>query len=117
MSARLHDLTMPSSRTQDSPPGGSARRRRVLAAALIPLQLFLAAGWLRAGMEKVIDPTWWNADALRGFLLEQRPDMLPWFTWFSDVLVEPLALGGWCFSWRLVLAFAAGFCENLGHAD
>lgn len=92
MSARLHDLTMPSSRTPDSPHGGSARRRRVLAAGLIPLQLFLAAGWLRAGTEKVIDPTWWNADALRGFLVEQHPEMLPWFAWFSDVLVEPLAL-------------------------
>ncbi len=40
----------------------------------------------------MIDPTWWNADALSGFLEEQRPEMLPWFTWFSDVLVEPLAL-------------------------
>ena len=68
------------------------RRRRVLAATLIPLQLFLAAGWLRAGTEKVIDPEWWNAHALREFLVEQRPHMLPWFTWFSDVLVEPLAM-------------------------
>jgi len=70
------------------PPG----RRRVLAATLIPLQVFLAAGWLRAGIEKVIDPEWWSALALREFLVEQRPHMLPWFTWFSDGLVEPLAM-------------------------
>ena len=64
----------------------------MLAATLIPLQLFLAAGWLRAGTEKVIDPEWWSAHALREFLVEQRPQMLPWFSWFSDVMVEPLAM-------------------------
>ncbi len=77
--------------TAATEPTTSPRRRRVLAATLIPLQLFLAAGWLRAGTEKVIDPEWWTGDALREFLVEQRPHMLPWFTWFSDVLVEPLA--------------------------
>ena len=67
------------------------RRRRVLIASLIPLQLFLAAGWLRAGTEKVIDPSWWTAAALRGFLEEQHPEMLPWFTWFADAVVTPSA--------------------------
>lgn len=94
MSNRTRDLTdvSPVLDSDPTPPGGVARRRRVLAASLIPLQLFLAAGWLRAGTEKVIDPEWWNADALRLFLAEQRPEMLPWFTWFCDFLVEPVAL-------------------------
>ena len=84
------------------------RRRRVLAATLVPLQLFLAAGWLRAGTEKLIEPEWWSADALRAFLLEQRPQMLAWFTWFSDVLVEPLAV---MVAWLvLVLQLVIGIC-------
>ena len=32
---------------------------------LLPLRIFLAAGWLRAAAEKLIDPQWWNGNKLR----------------------------------------------------
>lgn len=73
-------------------------------ALALPLQLFLAAGWLRAGVEKVIDPAWWTGDALLGFLDEQAPMMLPYFGPFADGVIEPWAGG---IAW-LVLAAQLG---------
>src|SRR5262245_771339 len=35
---------------------------------LLPLRLFLAAGWLRASAEKLIDRQWWTGAKLRSFL-------------------------------------------------
>lgn len=67
------------------------RRRVSVGVTLLPLQLFLCAGWGRAAIEKLIDPAWWNTQHLRGFLDEQRPDMLPWFRWISDHVLGPLA--------------------------
>lgn len=52
-------------------------------------QLFLAMGWLRAAVEKMIDSRWWTGDVVDGFLDAQRTQMLPFFRWFSDrVLVD-----------------------------
>ena len=59
--------------------------------ALLPVQLFLAVGWARAGIEKLIDPQWRDGRELLDFLAVQRPDMLPFFVWFTDLLV-PIAV-------------------------
>ena len=67
------------------------RTPRIPRGAIIPLQLFLATGWLRAAIEKVIDPSWWSGDTLTAFLSEQRTEMLPWFRWFSDAMIQPTA--------------------------
>lgn len=56
---------------------------------LLPLRLFLAAGWLRAGAEKVIDPQWWTGDKLRGFLKAQHNEALPFFQPIMDHLIAP----------------------------
>ncbi len=77
-----------------NPPGTSSsadRQRSNVGVTLFPLQLFLVAGWGRAAIEKLIDPAWWNSQHLRAFLDEQRPDMLPWFRWISDRVLEPFA--------------------------
>ena len=67
---------------------------------LLPLQLFLAAGWFRAGVEKVIDPSWWTGAHLLGFLEEQRTHMLPFFVPFADHVVEPIApVVAWIVVW------------------
>ncbi len=77
-------------------------------ALLLPLQLFLAAGWLRAGVEKVIDPRWWTGDGLLGFLDEQALEMLPYFTPFADHVVTPLAGG---VAWLVaMMQLAIGVC-------
>jgi hypothetical protein len=81
----------PDSRPPRSPVRSSNPRHRRILGLVVPLQLFLATGWLRAGIEKVIDPRWWSGNVLLDFLEEQRPFMLPWFGWFSDAVLAPLA--------------------------
>ena len=45
------------------------KREAFLANAyLVPLRLFIGIGWLRAAVEKLVEPTWYNGDALRAFL-------------------------------------------------
>ena len=80
--ARLHD---------DPHPWWQRWRGTSPWAVLLPVQLFLAAGWARAGVEKLIDPQWWNGQLLLDYLARQRPHMLPFFVWFTDLAVIPLA--------------------------
>jgi hypothetical protein len=81
---------------------------RRLAALLVPLQLFLAAGWFRAGVEKVIDQDWWLGTSLLAFLDEQRADMLPYFIPFAGHVVEPWAAG---IAWLVAgMQLAIGVC-------
>lgn len=85
---------------------------RLVAALLLPLRLFLAAGWLRAGVEKVIEPSWWTGAALDRFLVEQETTMLPFFRWFSDLLIEPLTVP---VAWLVVaMQLTIGVCLLLG---
>lgn len=81
-----------------------ARRLVVLA----PMYLFLIVGWFRAGVEKVIDPTWWTGDGLVAFLDEQRDAMLPFFVPFADSVVDPIAP---VVAWLVMCAqFAIAMC-------
>ncbi|MEY2553086.1 MAG: thiosulfate dehydrogenase (quinone) large subunit [Ilumatobacteraceae bacterium] len=57
--------------------------------ALLPLRLFLAAGWLRAGAEKLIDPQWWNGNKLRSFLTAQHSEALPFFRPVMESVIRP----------------------------
>ena len=86
--------------------------KRSVAAMLLPLRLFLAAGWLRAGVEKVIEPDWWTGDLLTEFLNEQRTEMLPFFGSFADAFVSPFTGP---VAWLVVEAqIAIGVCLLLG---
>ncbi len=98
-STTAHPVTGPPTLTVDAQPDRVSsqgrprvgrRRSQPIAAVVLPLQLFLAAGWFRAGVEKVIDPAWWRGETLLGFLDEQREHMLPFFVWFSDTAVAPM---------------------------
>lgn len=87
----------------DTSNGGlrAARSRPISARILLlPLQLFLVAGWARAGIEKVIDPDWWSGAGLLQFLDDQRDHMLPFFLPFADHVVTPLApVVAWLVLW------------------
>ena len=86
--------------------------KRSVAALLLPLRLFLAAGWLRAGVEKMIEPDWWTGDLLADFLNEQRTEMLPFFRVFADAFVSPFTGP---VAWLVVEAqIAIGLCLLLG---
>ena len=56
---------------------------------LFPARAFLAFGWLRAGVEKAIDPDWWSGAALDAFLAEQTSAMLPFMEPLTDAFVAP----------------------------
>jgi len=45
--------------------------------------MFLAFGWLRAGVEKAIDGDWWTGGSLRVFLAEHRESSLPFAEWLT----------------------------------
>jgi uncharacterized membrane protein YphA (DoxX/SURF4 family) len=61
-------------------------------AVLLPLRIFLAAGWLRAGIEKSIDHTWWNGGKLRGFLTDHHDVALPFFRPVMEHVFAPYAI-------------------------
>lgn len=74
------------------PPTEPPPDRRRLRGLLLPIQLFLAAGWLRAGVEKIISGDWWTGAELDRFLVEQQPHMIDFFPAIVDVAIAPLAL-------------------------
>lgn len=59
---------------------------------LLPVRIFLAAGWLRAGSEKLIDGEWWSGAGLRTYLAEQHDAALPFFRPVMDHLIAPAAV-------------------------
>jgi hypothetical protein len=59
---------------------------------LLPVRVFIAAGWLRAGAEKLIDPAWWHGTVLRGFLAKQHGAAIPFFRPVMDHLIAPAAI-------------------------
>jgi thiosulfate dehydrogenase [quinone] large subunit len=59
---------------------------------LLPLRIFLAAGWLRAGVEKSVDHTWWNGAKLRGFLIDHHDLGLPFFRPVMEKVFAPYAI-------------------------
>lgn len=59
---------------------------------LIPLRVFLAVGWIRAGVEKLVDRHWWNGDRLRAFVGANRSVAVPPFRPFLDHVAVPLAV-------------------------
>jgi thiosulfate dehydrogenase [quinone] large subunit len=60
---------------------------------LLPVRIFLAAGWLRSGAEKLIEPEWWHGTELRDFLHAQHDHALPFFRPVMDHLIAPAAVG------------------------
>lgn len=57
---------------------------------LLP-QLFLAAGWARAGIENAIDGDWWTGETLRRFIEMNAVHGVPIYEPFASHVVQPLA--------------------------
>ena len=60
--------------------------------AVLPLRIFLAAGWLRAAAEKIISQRWWNGGELRSFLVAEHSMALPFFRPVMDHVFAPAAI-------------------------
>ena len=58
---------------------------------LLPLRIFLAAGWLRAAAEKLIDPQWWTGAKLDKFVNTQHQAALPFFRPVLEDVISPNA--------------------------
>ena len=58
---------------------------------LLPLRIFLAAGWFRAAAEKLIDADWWRGAKLREFLDVQHGAQLPYFEPIAEHVIRPFA--------------------------
>lgn len=55
-------------------------------------ETFIALGWLRAAVEKVISPGWWSGEELADFLADHDGAALTWFEPFLTSVVEPFGL-------------------------
>ncbi len=66
---------------------------------LLPLRLFIGLGWLRASVEKLMDPHWYNGEALLSFFHEQivaGAIYFPFYDNFINTICAPNALVlGW----------------------
>jgi uncharacterized membrane protein YphA (DoxX/SURF4 family) len=76
-------------RTLESHRGSDAVSSAIV---LFPIRLFLVAGWLRAGAEKIISPAWWRGDTLRSFLDAQHDAALPYFQPVMEHVIAPFAV-------------------------
>ena len=59
---------------------------------LVPIRVFLAAGWLRAGIEKLVDARWWKGEGLRSFLEVHDASAVPFFRPIMEHAIHPLAI-------------------------
>jgi thiosulfate dehydrogenase (quinone) large subunit len=68
-------------------------------AALLPVRLFIALGWLRALAEKLLNPAWFDGSALSGFLttqLKTEQVVFPAYAWMiSHVFLPGAPLLSW----------------------
>lgn len=68
-------------------------------AYLLPLRIFIGVGWMRAGLEKLIEPGWLNGTALTNFLggqLEAGQVIFPFYRLWIEKIFLPGALAlGW----------------------
>lgn len=76
-------------RKQLPPPHVTERASSLV--MLLPIRIFLAAGWLRAGAEKLIDRRWWTGDVLESFLHTQHDQAIPFFRPVMDHAIAPAA--------------------------
>ena len=66
-------------------------------AFLVPLRIFIGIGWLRAALEKIVEPSWHNGEALQAFIGgTTRIRTFPAFETFLDGVIGPgAALVAW----------------------
>ena len=106
---------------------GHIEKRLNLPPWVLLVQVFIGLGWLRAVVEKVIDPFWWNGAVLRDFLDAHADLTLPWYRTFLETVIEPnlfvvavtvvlaqlFAAVALLSGWRLLAGLAVGAFLNL----
>jgi uncharacterized membrane protein YphA (DoxX/SURF4 family) len=94
--------------------------QRRVALLLLPLRLWVGIGWLRAGLEKVVQPDWFDGTALTQFVQQQADaGTAPWLIYIDLLarLVEraatPLGLAVVCAQIAIGLCLLTGTLTNL----
>lgn len=85
-------------------------------AYLVPLRLFIGLGWLRAAVEKVVDPAWYDGVALSSFLTQQlawSQEAFPLYGALMERVLLPAATPIGLLV--IVLQFAAGVAIVVGY--
>ncbi|MBT8207404.1 MAG: hypothetical protein KJO18_03950 [Acidimicrobiia bacterium] len=59
---------------------------------VVLVELFIGFGWIRAAVEKIIDPAWWQGNVLEEFIAVNSTDALGWYQWFLAGVVSPQLL-------------------------
>lgn len=93
-----------------TPIKSNTNRARVdpLQMVLFPARAFLALGWIRAGVEKLIDSAWWNGDMIRSFLDAHESGRLPFLDVVDDFIGPRIAIVVAVFV--LLAEFGIGLC-------
>lgn len=72
-------------------------------ALLLPLRLFIGLGWLRAGVEKIIDPLWRSGDKLTTFFQAQLGADAVYFPFYETLVNQIFAPNPLLLSWIVML--------------
>lgn len=90
-------------------------------AFLLPLRLFIGLGWLRAGVEKLIDPLWKSGDKVLGFFDAQTAADAVYFPFYETLITQLFAPNAFALSWIILIgellvgvAILTGTLTNLG---
>lgn len=90
-------------------------------AFLLPLRLFIGLGWLRAGVEKLIDPLWWSGDKVAAFFGAQLAADAVYFPFYETLITQLFAPNAFALSWIILIgellvgvSILTGTLTNLG---
>ena len=71
-------------------------------AYLLPLRFFIGIGWIRAGLEKLIEPAWLDGSALVEFLRYQLAGNLVVFPFYRSWIESIFLPGALALSWVII---------------
>ncbi len=90
-------------------------------AFLLPLRLFIGLGWLRAGVEKAIDPLWRTGGELAAFFQMQLAVDAVYFPFYETLITQLFEPNAFILSWIVLIgellagaAILTGTLTNLG---
>jgi hypothetical protein len=69
----------------------------------LPVRLFIAAGWLRACAEKIVDPGWRTGEALTAFFIEQLANNQVPFGFYQRLITTLFLPNAQTLSWIILL--------------
>ena len=72
-------------------------------ALLLPLRLFIGLGWMRAGVEKLIDPLWRSGDSVLVFFQSQISADAVYFPFYETLITQVFAPHALVLSWLILI--------------